>query len=143
LAKEEDVPQVTGILETALDVDDLAASAAFYEQVLGLEIIERGERLCAFAIAGRDILILFQRAEAAKAVDLPGGRIPPHGSQGASHFAFAVDRRELPQWEQLLAAHGIPVESRVNWERGGTSIYFRDPDEHLVEFVTPGTWSIY
>src|SRR6266702_2021059 len=27
--------------------------------------------------------------------------------------------------------------------RGGSSIYFRDPDNHSVELATPGLWSIY
>ena len=137
------MPAVTGILETGLDVDDLAVSADFYHRVLGLEIMDRTERLCAFAIAGRDVLLLFQREEVAKPVDIPGGRIPPHGSRGAIHFAFSVERTELPKWEQLLAANGIAVEGRVNWDRGGTSIYFRDPDNHLVELATPGLWAIY
>jgi catechol 2,3-dioxygenase-like lactoylglutathione lyase family enzyme len=137
------VPELKGILETALDTDDLAASADFYHRVLGLEFIERGERLCAFAVAGRDVLLLFQREEAAKPVELPGGRIPPHGSKGVQHLAFSVDRAELAHWEQELARNGIAVESRVNWARGGISIYFRDPDGHLVEFATPGLWSIY
>lgn len=137
------MPQLTGVLETALDVDDLAASTDFYRRILGLEIIESSDRLCAFSIAGRDVLLLFQREEAAKPVELPGGQIPPHGSTGPAHFAFAVDRSELLQWEKLLAANGIAIESRVQWERGGTSIYFRDPDQHLVELATPGIWSIY
>jgi catechol 2,3-dioxygenase-like lactoylglutathione lyase family enzyme len=37
----------------------------------------------------------------------------------------------------------VNIESRVKWPRGGESIYFRDPDDHLVELVTPGTWAIY
>ena len=137
------MPQLIRILETALDVDHLATSADFYHRILGLEIMERGERLCAFAIGGRDVLILFQREESPKAVEIAGGRIPPHGSRGPSHFAFAVDAGELPHWEQRLAENEVPVESRVTWERGGTSIYFRDPDQHLVELATPGVWSIY
>src|SRR5690348_17197096 len=137
------MPQLTGILETALDVNDLQVSADFYQRVLGLEIIERSERLCAFGIAGRDVLIVFQRDEAGTAVDTAGGPIPAHGSSGSIHFAFSVDPRELPQWERALGANGIPVEGRVKWERGGASIYFRDPDKHLIELATPGTWSIY
>ncbi|MDQ3753396.1 MAG: glyoxalase, partial [Acidobacteriota bacterium] len=29
------------------------------------------------------------------------------------------------------------------WNRGGTSLYFRDPDNHLLELATPGLWAIY
>jgi catechol 2,3-dioxygenase-like lactoylglutathione lyase family enzyme len=28
----------------------------------------------------------------------------------------------------------------MNWPGGARSLYFRDPDEHLVEFITPGFW---
>jgi catechol 2,3-dioxygenase-like lactoylglutathione lyase family enzyme len=31
----------------------------------------------------------------------------------------------------------------MNWARGGKSLYFRDPDGHLVELVTPGVWATY
>lgn len=137
------MPELTGILETALDVDDLGISADFYQRVLGLEIMERNERLCAFAIAGRDVLILFQREEAARALNSAGGEIPPHGSTGPIHFAFSVDRNELPLWEQALAEKEIAVESRVIWPRGGVSLYFRDPDRHLIELATPGVWRNY
>jgi len=27
--------------------------------------------------------------------------------------------------------------------RGGTSLYFRDPNGHMLELATPGLWSIY
>jgi catechol 2,3-dioxygenase-like lactoylglutathione lyase family enzyme len=134
---------VTGIVETALDVQDLTAAVAFYHELFGLEIIDRTERFCALSVAGHDVLLLFQREASPQAIDIPGGRIPPHGSSGSIHFAFSLERGELPQWEQLLSAKGIVVEGRVNWERGGTSLYFRDPDGHLVELATPGVWSVY
>jgi catechol 2,3-dioxygenase-like lactoylglutathione lyase family enzyme len=35
---------------------------------------------------------------------------------------------------------GIAIEGRTNWRRGGISIYFRDPDGHLLELATPGLW---
>jgi hypothetical protein len=38
---------------------------------------------------------------------------------------------------------GVAVESRVKWQRGGMSLYFRDPDAHSVELATTGTWATY
>ena len=40
-------------------------------------------------------------------------------------------------------ALGIAIESRVTWERGGVSLYFRDPDGRSVELATPGLWPSY
>jgi catechol 2,3-dioxygenase-like lactoylglutathione lyase family enzyme len=37
----------------------------------------------------------------------------------------------------------VAIESRMEWPRGGKSIYFRDPDGHLLEVLTPGVWAIY
>jgi catechol 2,3-dioxygenase-like lactoylglutathione lyase family enzyme len=37
----------------------------------------------------------------------------------------------------------VEIEGRVNWQLGGESIYFRDPDRHLGELATRGTWPIY
>jgi catechol 2,3-dioxygenase-like lactoylglutathione lyase family enzyme len=72
-----------------------------------------------------------------------GGLIPPHNTVGAVHFAFAVASDELDSWRQLLAREGIQIESEVTWDRGGNSIYFRDPDGNLLELVTPGVWANY
>jgi len=49
----------------------------------------------------------------------------------------------LPNWESWLQAKGIAVEEKRAWELGGWSLYFRDPDRHLLELATPGTWSVY
>ena len=137
------MPGLTGIIETALQVRDLSASAGFYRRVLGLQVIDGNERFCALSVAGRDVLLLFLQGASSSAVDLPGGRVPPHESCGSSHFAFSLDRRYLADWERSLEQNGVAIESRVQWERGGTSLYFRDPDGHLVELATPGVWSVY
>ena len=74
---------------------------------------------------------------------LPGGTIPPHDGHGPLHVAFAVAAADLPAWEQRLAAHKVAIEGRTDWPRGGQSIYFRDPDGHLLELATPGLWATY
>ena len=38
---------------------------------------------------------------------------------------------------------GIAIEGRTKWPRGGESIYFRDPDGHLIEPATLGLWPGY
>jgi len=138
------MPALTGIIETALYVEDMDRAAKFYEAVLGLRCIggDAG-RLRAYSVADRGVLLLFKRGATADAVQSPLGLIPGHDGTGQNHFAFAVAAAELPSWQQHLAAHGIAIESRVHWPRGGISIYFRDPDGNLAELATPGLWSIY
>jgi catechol 2,3-dioxygenase-like lactoylglutathione lyase family enzyme len=67
----------------------------------------------------------------------------PHDGDGELHVAFAIALDELSAWESWLQTNGIALEEKRNWELGGWSLYFRDPDRHLLEVVTPGTWSIY
>jgi catechol 2,3-dioxygenase-like lactoylglutathione lyase family enzyme len=136
-------PALSGILETALHVDSLDRSSQFYERVLGLERIAGDDHFRVYSVAARDVLLLFQRGATSVPVTFPGGVIPPHGSSGQLHMAFSIELADLAKWEAHLAASSIPIESRVVWPRGGHSIYFRDPDGHLLEFATPGLWSIY
>ena len=137
------MPELNGVLETALYVDDMPRARRFYEQVLGLSPIFEDLRLAAYAVGGRSVLLLFQRGSARETVHMPGGTIPPHDGSGPLHIAFAIGADELPQWEGRLATHSVPIEGRTKWRRGGTSIYFRDPDGHLLELATPRLWTIY
>ncbi len=137
------MPKLDGVLETALYVDDLARACAFYEDVLGLPRLFADARLSAYAVAGRSVLLLFRRGASNHTTQLSGGTIPPHDGAGPIHVAFAIAADALPAWEEHLAAHGVAIEGRTVWPRGGHSIYFRDPDGHLVELATPGLWAIY
>jgi catechol 2,3-dioxygenase-like lactoylglutathione lyase family enzyme len=87
--------------------------------------------------------LLFRRGATLETVRMPGGTIPPHDGHGPLHMAFAVTADALPQWEERLRERGIAVEGRTRWTRGGRSIYFRDPDGHLLELATPGLWATY
>jgi catechol 2,3-dioxygenase-like lactoylglutathione lyase family enzyme len=137
------MPRLDGILETALYTDDMAKARAFYEGVLELKPIFEDKRLTAYGVAGRDVLLIFRRGSATQTVTMPGGTIPGHDGAGPLHVAFAIGKDELAQWERHLADRGVVIEGATNWSRGGRSIYFRDPDGHLLELATPGLWTVY
>jgi catechol 2,3-dioxygenase-like lactoylglutathione lyase family enzyme len=137
------MPEISGVLETALYVDDLERARTFYEAVLGLSVLYSDQRMCAFDVSGRSVLLLFRRGASTETVTMPGGTIPPHDGNGAIHIAFAIPASELGRWEDELRDRGVLVEGRTAWPRGGHSIYFRDPDGHLLEFATPGLWATY
>jgi catechol 2,3-dioxygenase-like lactoylglutathione lyase family enzyme len=137
------LPKLSGVIETALYVDDLDRARAFYTDVLGLEPLTSDSRFLAFDVGGRNVLLLFRRGATLETVHLPGGTIPPHDGNGPIHAAFAVAADELPAWESRLGERNVAIEGRTDWARGGKSIYFRDPDNHLLELVTPGVWAIY
>jgi catechol 2,3-dioxygenase-like lactoylglutathione lyase family enzyme len=130
------------LLETALYSDDLARTAAFYEQLLGRAPMLQSERLVAFDAGDATVLLIFHRGHA-HALPTAGGLVPAHDGTGPVHIAFAIDRSDLAPWESRLGALGIPIESRVTWDAGGISVYFRDPDGRSVELATPGLWPTY
>jgi hypothetical protein len=89
------MPNLLGILETALYVDQFERACAFYEQVLGLNSIYRDARLCAYDVGGRGVLLLFLRGASLETMHMPGGAIPPHDGQGPVHMALSVAADEL------------------------------------------------
>nr|WP_210339818.1 VOC family protein [Bosea sp. ASV33] len=139
----KDVPRLNRIVETALYVDDLDRARVFYEDKLGLAPLLKTKTLFAYDIGGSTVLLLFQRGASLQTQSAAGGTIPPHDGSGPLHIAFAIDPDELAAWEAKLEQLGIAVEGRMQWERGSTSLYFRDPDGHLLELATPGLWRTY
>ena len=137
------VPKLGRVLETCLYVDDLERAASFYERVLELAALTSDARFRAYDVGGQSVLLLFRRGATLETVHLPGGTIPPHDGHGPLHLAFAISADELPAWERRLGENGVAIEGRTDWSRGGHSIYFRDPDRHLLELATPGLWAIY
>ena len=138
---------VTGIVEAALSVAEVARSMDFYRDLFGFEEEVRNEFIGVLRVPGRQALILFPRTIAQMPVINPPnaieGTIPPHGGSGRMHVAFSIKPEDLDPWRARLTERGVKIEGTVRWKRGGTSLYFRDPDEHLVELITPGLWSFY
>jgi catechol 2,3-dioxygenase-like lactoylglutathione lyase family enzyme len=126
-----------------LYVDDLERAARFYEEVCDFKRMIGDDRFCALSVADRDVLLLFLRGATLESIATPGGVIPAHDGSGTLHVAFAIPASAEAAWQRRLEENHVEVESMVDWPRGGRSTYFRDPDQHLVELVTPGCWSIY
>lgn len=137
------MPRLNRIVETALYVDDLDRARDFYEDKLGLAPLLKTKTLFAYDVGGASVLLLFQRGASLQTQRSDNGSIPPHDGRGPLHIAFAIDAGELADWEAKLEQLGIAVEGRMQWDGGSTSLYFRDPDENMLELVTPGLWKTY
>lgn len=130
-------PKCDGILESSLYVQDISASARFYARIFGFRMVsDFAERGCAMQAGERQVLLLFKKGGS---LSIPS----PHDGEGELHIAFSIPAAELLRWEAWLAENGIAIEESRTWELGGKSIYFRDPDRHLLEVASPGVWSIY
>lgn len=137
------MPRLNRIIETALYVDDLAKAKSFYLATLELDVMFESPTLVAFNVGGSNTLLLFKRGASLQTQYLSGGEIPPHDAHGRIHVCFAIDADQIQPWVERLALAEVAIEGRTEWPKGGSSIYFRDPDENLVELMTPGCWAIY
>jgi catechol 2,3-dioxygenase-like lactoylglutathione lyase family enzyme len=129
---------IVAVTETAIYVEDLRATEAFYGTILGLPVIVMEPGHHVFFQVGQASVLLAFRAEATR----PAGPLPPHGATGPGHFALGIEAASLNAWRQHLQGHGVPIEQEVAWPRGGKSLYFRDPAGNLVELATPGVWGL-
>jgi len=141
------MPSINGLIEAALFVQNLSRARDFYQHVVGLEKLQESEVGCVFVVAKGQLLLLVSHEKASVPSKTPGGEVPPCVGAagrilGAGHIAFAVAEAELDAWRGRLESHGVEVLSEVAWERGARSLYFRDPDGHLLELATPGRWDL-
>lgn len=133
-------PAIDGLLETALYVDDMARAVAFYEEVLGLSAMLRTERLVAFDAGDQGVLLIFARGMTEEDSPTPGGVVPGHDGAGRLHMAFRIAEEGYAPWLRHLAQAGVAIRSEVTWASGARSLYFDDPDGHVIELATPGLW---
>ena len=109
-----------------VNVSDLASSLAFYERVVGLEVISHDVgRKIAFMSLGKQHhdLALVERATGAR---------PDSSQPGLVHMAWRLD-----DFAELQAAHaeltGAGIEHEPIQHNITNSLYMRDPDGHVVE----------
>ncbi len=137
------MPPISGLLETALYVEDMARACRFFEDILGLNPMFSGERLTAFDAGASGVLLVFKRGESHADVLTKGGVIPGHDGAGPLHMAFAIPAESYADWRRHLVESGVAIRSEVHWPAGGRSLYFDDPDGHVLELATPGLWPNY
>lgn len=133
-------PPIDGVLETSLYARDLSRTAAFYRDLFQFKTLVDSPRLVAFDVAARSVLLVFQAgATEDDSVDA-GGRIPGHDGSGRLHFALSIAAADLDRWRARLIERNIAITGEYRWPRGGTSLYFHDPDGAVGELATPGLW---
>ena len=122
------------IAHVVLKVRDVERSKKFYSEVMGLQIMqfEPAIKMAFFASNGRD------HHEIAAIEVEPTAPDSAAGAVGLSHVAFRLrDQAHLQAAYADLKKHGVKIVSAV--DHGVTkSIYFRDPDGHLLEVYCDG-----
>lgn len=127
-------PQITGILETVLYVDDIDRAERFYREVMSLTRIGKEPGRHVFFRVGSGVLLLFRAERTRQTTSLP-----PHGADGEIHVCFTVASAEYETWKQRIREHGLAILQETEWP-AGRSFYFRDPDGNLLELANADIW---
>jgi catechol 2,3-dioxygenase-like lactoylglutathione lyase family enzyme len=130
------VPWVSGLLakldHCVIHVSDWTISNPFYRDVLGAELIDRGGGTWAYRFGNEQLNV-----HGPAVVADPVARIPV--APGNSDLCFEWGGR-IEDAVEHLERHGVEIETgpaERNGARGsGTSVYFRDPDGSLMEFIS-------
>ena len=133
-------PKTRSILETSLYVADLQRSVHFYKNIFGFKILNADERFCAFNIGEKQVLLLFVKKRSSRPIETLSGTIPSHDGDGHLHLAFEIGKMQYDRWRAHLRKFQISIESEICLPAEGRSIYFRDPDGHLIELGTRALW---
>jgi len=117
------LPPDTTVGPVELTVSDLERSRSYYEQIVGLRVLEHGGSRMSLGTDGTELLVL---------VEEPGAR-PAVGHTGLFHFALLVpDRRSLARWLAHAGSDRVPLAG-LSDHFVSEAIYLSDPDQHGIE----------
>ncbi len=128
------VRAIRGLGEIALRVSDLDVMTAFYQDVIGLELMRHFENASFFKIAEgfgghTQVLALFDRSAQ------PGYSGIDGRHSTVDHIAFEIALADLPREKQRLEAAGLKVTTADHFWTRWRSLYVNDPEGNEVEFV--------
>lgn len=120
-----------------IHVSDWERSNAFYRDVLGAELVDRGRGAWAYRFGRAQLNVHGPGVDAQ-----PVARVPV--APGNSDLCF-VWSGPIAEAVAHLEAQGVAVEQGPVTRHGargpGRSVYFRDPDGSLLEFISyDGAW---
>jgi catechol 2,3-dioxygenase-like lactoylglutathione lyase family enzyme len=144
---------VTGVNHVGLTVTDLERSITFYTEVLGCEVVMRQEKQGGYlaAIVGYpdvDVKMAHLRLPGSEhrleLFEYRSPRTAPRDLEpryvGNAHICFVASNLHT-FYEQLVERHvdtfSGPVEVDTGANKGGVSLYLRDPDGITVEVFQP------
>jgi catechol-2,3-dioxygenase len=125
---QQETPQVIGVRHVGLGARDPAALAAFYRDVLGLQVV--GGSAADTSAFGATAFLSSHPAEESHDLAL-------FANPAFQHTAFKVrSLADLRAVYQRVLGRGVPVKMAFNH---GVSIafYFDDPEGHLIEVYWP------
>jgi catechol 2,3-dioxygenase-like lactoylglutathione lyase family enzyme len=124
---------VVGIDHCVIAVSDWERSNAFYGDVVGAEVIEVSQGRWAYRIGGQQLNVHGPGVDVSDNV----ARLPVRPGNSDLCVLWAGPIAEAVSH---LEAHGVMVETgpvaRFGARGSGTSVYFRDPDGSLLEFIS-------
>jgi catechol-2,3-dioxygenase len=123
------------IKETCLYCCDLPGARKFYENLLGLEVINYLPDKHLFLRAGSSVLLIFNPDDSKTKISPP-----PHFASGPQHFAFEVEKNDYESSKSEIRTKGIEIIDTLVWKNGSESFYFKDPEGNILEIVPVGTW---
>ena len=128
------MPTAKALGEIALRVQDLDAMRRFYEETVGLELMNQTPKCVFFRVADgyaghTQVLALFDRA------GTPGYSGVSSERSTIDHIAFTVSLADFSAEKRRLEQLGLRVETAehawVHWR----SLYVKDPEGNEVELV--------